>query len=245
MAERDFKGVWIPKEVWLDDRLSATEKVILAEIDSLDRGTVGCTAGNEYLAEFCQCSVPTVTRAIKKLTDLGYLGIKSFDGRRREISSLLIRQPNQNDEADTSKRLAINIDNNTDINIKKEKKTNFDKIIESFTDNEELQEALRGFIAHRKTIKKPLSDHSLRLSLKRLVSLSDAEDLQIAIVNQAVERGWQGFYPLKDDYEPAQQRPAPRKEQPKQPTGVHFEQEREHNYDDDDSLFFDPAGGNV
>ena len=33
---RDFKGVWIPKEVWLDDKLSWMEKLFLVEIDSLD-----------------------------------------------------------------------------------------------------------------------------------------------------------------------------------------------------------------
>lgn len=43
MAEiRDFKGVWIPKEVWLDTRLNALDKVILTEIDSLDNGERGC-----------------------------------------------------------------------------------------------------------------------------------------------------------------------------------------------------------
>ena len=33
---RDFKGIFIPKEIWLDDDLSAIDKIILAEIYSLD-----------------------------------------------------------------------------------------------------------------------------------------------------------------------------------------------------------------
>ena len=32
--EREFKGVWIPKEVWLNNELSLVEKALLAEIDS-------------------------------------------------------------------------------------------------------------------------------------------------------------------------------------------------------------------
>jgi hypothetical protein len=40
--ERDFKGVWIPKEIWLDERLNALEKIILTEIDSLDATERGC-----------------------------------------------------------------------------------------------------------------------------------------------------------------------------------------------------------
>jgi hypothetical protein len=34
---RDFKGVWIPKEIWINTDLSIIEKVLLVEIDSLDK----------------------------------------------------------------------------------------------------------------------------------------------------------------------------------------------------------------
>ena len=45
---RDFKGVWIPKRVFLDERLNAIEKIILIEIDSLDaEDSEGCYARNE------------------------------------------------------------------------------------------------------------------------------------------------------------------------------------------------------
>ena len=53
-VNRDFKGVWIPREVWLDSRLSMLDKGILAEIDSLDMSDSGCFASNEHLADFCQ-----------------------------------------------------------------------------------------------------------------------------------------------------------------------------------------------
>ena len=46
---RDFKGVWIPKEIWLNTDLSIIEKVLLVEIDSLDNSDRGCFASNEYL----------------------------------------------------------------------------------------------------------------------------------------------------------------------------------------------------
>ena len=85
--ERDFKGVWIPREIWLDDRLNALDKVILTEIDSLDSSEKGCWASNKYIAEFCQCSESKVSQTITKLTKLGYLRVVSFDGRQREIKS--------------------------------------------------------------------------------------------------------------------------------------------------------------
>lgn len=116
---RDFKGVWIPKDIWLNDKLTMLEKVILIEIDSLDNEE-HCVAGNEYLAQFCQCSIPKVTQAIKKLSDLGYIEIISFDGRHRRIRSCIIKsmkQTNKKYEAASGKVLAINIDNNIDNNI--------------------------------------------------------------------------------------------------------------------------------
>ena len=93
--QRDFKGVWIPKEVWLDDRLNALEKIILVEIDSLDCEETGCFASNDYIAEFCQCSLTKVSLSIKKLTDLGYVYVESFNGRTRILKSRLSKNERQ------------------------------------------------------------------------------------------------------------------------------------------------------
>lgn len=87
---RDFKGVWIPKQVFLDERLNAVEKLILAEVDSLDvEGSEGCFASNEYLAKFCQCSVTKVSTSVSKLIKLGYLYVLKNDGRKRYLKSRL------------------------------------------------------------------------------------------------------------------------------------------------------------
>lgn len=48
---RDFKGVWIPKEIWLSPELSLMEKVLFVEIHSLDNER-GCYASNRHFAEF-------------------------------------------------------------------------------------------------------------------------------------------------------------------------------------------------
>lgn len=84
--ERDFKGIYIPKEVWLDEQLTPLEKFILADISSLD-GESGCSASNEYLAKFCQCSVTKVSNAINKLIKLNYLYVESFNGKVRILRS--------------------------------------------------------------------------------------------------------------------------------------------------------------
>lgn len=82
--DRDFKGVWIDKDIWLNPNLTIIEKVIYAEIDSLDNEE-HCTAGNEYFAKFCGCSESKVSKAIAKLQELKLVEIISFDGRHRKI----------------------------------------------------------------------------------------------------------------------------------------------------------------
>lgn len=63
---RDFKGIWIPKEIWLAEDLSTLEKVFLAEIDSLD-GAEGCYASNDYFAEFFNLSKDRCSDVISSL----------------------------------------------------------------------------------------------------------------------------------------------------------------------------------
>lgn len=111
---RDFKGVWIPKDIYLDKRLNALDKIILVEIDSLDNGEDGCFASNEYLSEFCQCSQTKVSTAISKLIDCGYIEMAGFDGRKRILKSRLSKNESQtfrNLKADIKKVKHNNIDN--------------------------------------------------------------------------------------------------------------------------------------
>lgn len=116
---RDFKGVWIPKNIWLCKDLTAIEKIILVEIDSLDCG-VGCRASNEYLATFCQCTERKISESISKLIKLKYVELVKFDGRIRILHSCLgrleesSRQTNENCKAQKSfsKIYKNNIENN-------------------------------------------------------------------------------------------------------------------------------------
>ena len=116
---RDFKGVWIPKEIWLDTRLNALDKIILLEIDSLDVGEDGCYASNQYLADFCQCTETKISTAVSKLIKLQYLEAVKFDGRKRFLKSRLKKNEKQtlkNLKADFKKFNDINIINNINNN---------------------------------------------------------------------------------------------------------------------------------
>lgn len=113
--ERNFKGIWIPKKIWLDEELTALDKMIYAEIDSLD-GENGCYASNKYLADFCQCSESKVSISIKKLIEKGYVEVESFDGRNRVLRGRLLnfkRQTVKNSKADCEILKESNIIKNT------------------------------------------------------------------------------------------------------------------------------------
>ena len=205
---RDFKGVWIPKEVWLDTRLNALDKVILMEIDSLDQGEKGCYASNEHLAEFCQCSKTKVSTAISKLIECGYVYIQNFDGRKRELKSRLSNSERQSLKicnADIQNLKESNTYRNTDNNTvsnKKERKSkskSYDEQIAEYTVNEELQNALKAFVQMRAFIKKPLTEYGLKLLLNKLSKIGRTDAEKIAIVNRSVEHNWQGFFEIKEE----------------------------------------------
>ncbi|HEX3102409.1 MAG TPA: DnaA N-terminal domain-containing protein, partial [Pyrinomonadaceae bacterium] len=85
---RDFKGVWIPREVYLAKDLSWSEKILLIEIDSLDNDAEkGCYASNGHLAEFLDVSPMTVSNMISKLRQAGYIQQLFFDGKNRGLRS--------------------------------------------------------------------------------------------------------------------------------------------------------------
>ena len=122
---RDFKGVWISKEIWLNTDLSIIEKVLLVEIDSLDNSDKGCFASNEYLAKFVQLSQGRVANIISDLKKRKFLIQVFFDGRNRGLRiSKRESSFNENVKADltktgkqpTRKREHNNTSNNTDNN---------------------------------------------------------------------------------------------------------------------------------
>ena len=86
----------------------------------------------------------------------------------------------------------------------------FDSIIDAFTDDQGLRDALRDFLryrvasAHRS--KKEFTNRALKLNLTELRKLSTDPNIMAAIVNQTIMRGWSGFFPLKDDSRPTSRR---------------------------------------
>jgi hypothetical protein len=127
---RDFKGVWIPKETWLNIDLSIIEKVLLVEIDSLDNSERGCFASNEYLAKFVQLSESRVAHIISDLRKRNYLRVVFTDGRNRGLKCCQqqsryaenskaesLKTTKQSSRNQQHNNTVNNTDNNTDYNI--------------------------------------------------------------------------------------------------------------------------------
>jgi hypothetical protein len=75
VQERDFKGIWIPREIWLTSELTLLEKIFLVEIDSLDNDQ-NCYASNAYFADFFGISKGRCTQIIKSLEAKGFIQIQ-------------------------------------------------------------------------------------------------------------------------------------------------------------------------
>lgn len=113
---KEYTGVWIPSEVMEDERLSATEKLIYAEIACFKE----CYGSNAWLAKRVGRSEATASRAVARLVELGFVKNCGFNGRFRLIRVVKNDKPRQkclgslgkNDEAASSKM--PNIDKSID-----------------------------------------------------------------------------------------------------------------------------------
>jgi hypothetical protein len=87
---RDFKGVWLPKEIYLHKGLTPTEKLLLAEINSFSTNGV-CFASNEHFAEFLGVSKNHVSKLISKLSKMGFVSIEiTFKEDSKEVDKRFI-----------------------------------------------------------------------------------------------------------------------------------------------------------
>lgn len=90
---------------------------------------------------------------------------------------------------------------------KKKKTISYDEQIAEYTQNEDLQNALKAFLQMRSFIKKPMTEYALKLMLKKLDEIGNTDDAKIAILNQSITNNWQGIFPLKNEYTKQEKQP--------------------------------------
>ena len=117
-------------------------------------------------------------------------------------------EDNVRQEIDIDKEIEIELEKDIEIDIdtdtkkkKKSAKADLDGMIDSFTENEELKDALKAFLDMRKSIKRSIqTEYAFKLALNKLNKLSDRDSERIEIVNQSVEHNWQTFYAVQNSY---------------------------------------------
>ena len=71
-----LKGLWIPAEILLNEKLSDKEKIILAIILYLSEETKSCFASNKYIASIVNVTANRVSKIISSLKNKGYVSVK-------------------------------------------------------------------------------------------------------------------------------------------------------------------------
>ena len=125
-VSRKFEGIWIPKEIYFNNDLNWTEKILLLEITSLDNKD-GCFASNAYLAGFLGISETAISTKITKLKSLGFVTQETFDGRHRVLHGCLKGSLKENLKADfkkTSKQTLRKVKGSPKENLKDSNKEN-------------------------------------------------------------------------------------------------------------------------
>jgi hypothetical protein len=86
---KDFTGLWIPKEIWDMEDLNLTEKNVLALIYSLSATGKGCTASNYYFANLFGLTKKHASVIINSLSRKKRIGIL----KKTDTLSRIIRIP--------------------------------------------------------------------------------------------------------------------------------------------------------
>ncbi|WP_394870531.1 helix-turn-helix domain-containing protein [Clostridium butyricum] len=88
--------------------------------------------------------------------------------------------------------------NNIKINKKEKEKSEFDELIESYTENLKLKETIYEFIKARTAMKKTPTTLAMKKILSKLDSLSSNDEEKIEIIETSIMNGWSGVFSLKE-----------------------------------------------
>ena len=199
--EREFKGVWIPKEVWLNSELSLTEKALLAEIDSFTGEGKAFYKSNETIQEEYKVSRPTISKALKKLEGMGFIKIE-FDGRRRKVTYQADRKiftgRRKEFYGQTVKKFPADRKNSTSINTVKEqvKEHSKEEAIVLPWDSERFADIWSEWKEDRRERKiKKYTRRGELAALHKLHNETNGDEQQaIEAIQLAIANQWQGIF---------------------------------------------------
>lgn len=221
-------GYWavLPASVRYDRRLTRTAKLLYAEISSLAQVDGYCWATDKYFADLFGYSPATITRALRTLRDGGYIYMDHTanpKGSERHIYCGL--DPRQGGIVKNDGTLDGTVKNDDTPTVKNDgtpRATQYNKnnkkreytcartrekdipneamaVFEGFAgDDQELMLLLVELGSGKTWKKRP--DLAATMLVNKLRKLSDGRRaVQIAMLEKAIERGWESVFPLRPD----------------------------------------------
>jgi len=88
MNKLKIKGIWIPKEILLNNEISDKEKILLSIILYLSTELDYCFCSNRYLSKILGVTINRVSKLISSLKNKGYIEvILNYDEDKNYIKS--------------------------------------------------------------------------------------------------------------------------------------------------------------
>ena len=207
------KGYGImPKMVALDENLSIEAKAIYAFLTSFSGVGHGVFPSIETIIHYLKISENRFLKYRKELVANGYITIQARYANGKRTSNIYILNMDktlhlQNEcienecigfEGSNNNNINNNKLNNNNYNInKKKKETDFDIIINRYTENENLKNNLYEFIKMRKGIKAALTSEGLKRIMSKLDKLAANDSEKIQILDNSIANSWRGVFELK------------------------------------------------
>ncbi|WMI81814.1 hypothetical protein [Anaerotignum sp. MB30-C6] len=198
--------------VWCYLLLNATHQpidvIFNGERITLQEGQL--ITGRNKISEQFNINPSKVQRILKNL-EIEHQIEQQTGNKNRMISivnwELYQQSEQQNEQQLNNKRTTTEQQLNTNKNIRtkehknkdiKNNKASSDAVVSSYTQNQELRNAISDFIEMRKNIKAKMTDRALELMLGKLDKLGGDDEEKIKILQQSIMNSWKGIFELKD-----------------------------------------------
>lgn len=174
------------------------------------------------LVSICKENETSIKNTLAELKEFGYLEVikntpNATNGGRISYDYIVHEKPIQDIEKQEVENLGVEsqaVENqvqlntnilstnqlSTNYNLKKERKkeTTYDEIINSYDLTDEIKELIYEFIKMRKLKKKPLTDRALKIQINKLLKISAEPNIQKQIIEKAITKCWDEFYPITE-----------------------------------------------
>lgn len=169
----------------------AHRKLILIALADIANEKRQCWPSHEYLCRTAECSRSSVIRQLKELEDAGLITTTQRTDKNLKQSNIYTLHPNVSErhiDVSDRHRGSVTVTHNTLI----------DTPIKHICSNWE------DWVTHRKQMRKPLTEKTIKLQTKFLEKFD--EETRVKIIEQSIFKGWAGLFELKGERNEINQR---------------------------------------